>query len=315
MDSISIIIVNWNSSVCLERCIQSITDMKKSTFLLEQIIIVDNASSVEDIKNLQRLHSNEPNIQIMYNDTNLGFAKACNVGAKGLNSDYLLFLNPDTILRNDTLEKCMIAFANSKFHKDKIAVLGCKLEDEYGKTQRCCSRLPKLRYYIAKCLGINRIIKSLNQFMLEWDHEESRYVDEVMGAFFLTSGKVFRKLDGFDERFFVYYEEVDYCKRVKDAGFKVYYNSEASVYHEAGGSSKHVKAERLFYELRSRYQYQQKHNGQIGTWSIKVITRLEYISRCILLLITGKKKEISNVNKAYVLLEDWYNTQRNNKRK
>lgn len=315
MNSLSIIIVNWNSTECLLKCIESLSKSRKTTFVLDKIIIVDNASNPGQVINLKSLSLDQDIYTIIYSKTNLGFAKACNLGASGLNSDFLLFLNPDTTLFEDTLDRCMQSIIVRTKEQQSVAVLGCRLVDELGNTQRCCSRFPKLRFYLAKCIGINRIFKSLNQFMLEWDHEESRYVDEVMGAFFLTSGNVFRKLDGFDERFFVYYEEVDYCKRVKDAGFSVYYDSEASVYHEAGGSSKHVKAERLFYELRSRYQYQQKHNGQFSSWSIKVITRLEYISRCILLLITGKKKEIRNVNKAYVLLEDWYNTQRINKRK
>lgn len=312
MNSLSVIIVNWNSTDCLLKCIESISKAKKTTFILENIIIVDNGSDLGQVIELKSLALDKEIYTIIYSKTNLGFAKACNLGASGLNSDYLLFLNPDTTLFEDTLDRCMQSISIHTKEQQPVAVLGCRLVDELGNTQRCCSRFPKLRFYLAKCIGINRIFKSLNQFMLEWDHEESRYVDEVMGAFFLTSGNVFRKLEGFDERFFVYYEEVDYCKRVKDAGYEVYYDCEASVYHEAGGSSKRVKAERLFYELRSRYQYQQKHNGNFGVWSIKVITSLEYISRCILLLMMGKKKEISNVNKAYVLLNDWYYTTKKN---
>lgn len=308
MNSLGIVIVNWNSTDCLIKCIESIIIARKSTFSLNRIVIVDNASKPEQVMKLKSIHLEQEIITIIFNKSNLGFAKACNLGARELTSDYVLFLNPDTILYEDTLDKCM---ESMKLHNEKqhsVAVLGCRLVDEDGTTQRCCSRFPKLRFYLAKCFGINRVIKSLNQFMMEWNHEESRYVDEVMGAFFLTNGSAFRELGGFDERFFVYYEEVDFCKRVEKAGFKVYYYSEASVFHEAGGSSKHVKAERLFYELRSRYQYQQKYNGNFGAYSMKLITKLEYISRCTQLLFMGKKKEITNVNKAYVLLRKWYHT-------
>lgn len=315
MKSLSIIIVNWNSTDCLQKCIESLSETKKTTFILDKIIIVDNASDPGQVSDLRSLSLNQDIYTIIYSKTNLGFAKACNLGASGLNSDYLLFLNPDTTLFEDTLDRCMQSMSIHAKEQQSVAVLGCRLVDEQGNTQRCCSRFPKLRFYLAKCIGINRIFKSLNQFMLEWDHKESRYVDEVMGAFFLTNGNVFRMLEGFDERFFVYYEEVDYCKRVKDVGFEVYYDCEASVYHEAGASSKRVIAERLFYELRSRYQYQQKYNGKFGAWSIKLITKIEYISRCILLLLVGEKKEIRNINKAYVLLEDWYYTTKKESRK
>jgi len=306
MKKLSIIIVNWNSSDLVKQCILSIDQAKKTKFILENVIIVDNASRESEVEQLKRIQEGYDWISVYLNKTNLGFAKACNFGANKSDADYYLFLNPDTVLFQDTLDLSIAAFEKHRESVNKAAVLGCRLLDEHGNTQRCCSRFPKLRYYLARCLGVNHIIKPLNQFMVEWDHEESKYVDEVMGAYFLTDAEVFRQLKGFDERFFVYYEEVDYCKRIINSGQGVYYYSNASIFHEAGGSSNQVKAERLFYEWRSRYQYQDKYGSKCGLQLLRWITYLEHYTRRIQMVLKGRKEETYNITRAYHLWKKWY---------
>ncbi len=95
--------------------------------------------------------------------------------------------------------------------------------------------------------------------MLDWDHRQNREVDHAMGSFFLVRNILFKKLQGFDERYFVYLEDLDFSLRAKQAGFVSYYFTDAAAYHKGGGTSEQIKARRLFYSLHSRILYWYKH--------------------------------------------------------
>lgn len=310
MYNISIIIVNWNTGHSLKKCLESINKLSMNYYNLLDVIIIDNASTDDSLEliecflkpNIKESHHYE--VKLIKNIVNEGFAKACNLGAKYSHSDFILFLNPDMILYENTLDKCFnyINDANIK----NLGALGIKLLDEQGITLRTCSRLPKKRYFLAKCLGLNKIIKRWNAFMLEWNHEDSRVVDEVIGAFFLVIRKQFEEMLGFDERFFVYYEEVDYCKRLKDEGYYVYYNADATAFHEGGASSSKVKDYRLFYELRSRYQYEQKHYGNRNAFIIRLLINLEYVSRYLYLVLSHRRDEILSLQDGFKMFKEWY---------
>ena len=119
--------------------------------------------------------------------------------------------------------------------------------------------------------------------MREWDHRANRQVDQVMGAFFLVRRSVFETLVGFDERFFVYLEDVDFSLRASKLGWYSYYLADAQAYHKGGGTSQHIKATRLFYSLRSRILYGYKHFNWLsatavilGTLIVEPFTRLVF---------------------------------------
>lgn len=307
MRQLSIVIVNWNTGKGLEQCIQSVREQKLRDGWSVEMIVVDNASKDSSLEYLRGMDTagaiEQFPLQILYNEQNLGFAKACNQGAEKAGGEYILFLNPDMILQEDTLLKCF-EFLGTQIAKD-IGVIGIQLVDEHNIISRSCSRLPKKRYFLAKCLGLNRIVKRWNAFMLEWDHKNDRYVDEVIGAFFLVKKEVFESLEGFDERFFVYYEEVDFCKRVHDAGYKVFYYTGTKAFHEGGGASAQIKDYRLFYELRSRYQYVEKHEGKYSAWVVLRMEYLEYYSRYLFLRMKGRKEEIIDLKRSYGMLREW----------
>jgi GT2 family glycosyltransferase len=104
--------------------------------------------------------------------------------------------------------------------------------------------------------------------MVEWDHETSREVDQVMGAFFLVRRSVWDALGGLDERFFVFYEDLDFAYRARQAGWRSYYWVGAAVFHRGRGTTEQVKALRLAYNLHSRLLYAQKHFSGIGAWAV-----------------------------------------------
>lgn len=299
--TLDIIIVNWNSGDFLIQCIKSIKESVINKCIVKKIIIVDNASEDNSLKNVTEKYNplESYNIHIILNQRNEGFAKACNQGALEAQSMYLLFLNPDTRLYPDTLEKA-IHFTQTL--KESAGVIGVQLIDEFGSISKTCRYLPTKRRRLAKIIGLSRLFPSTSTEMRHWDHKSTRAVEQVMGAFFLVESELFNQLNGFDERFFVYFEEVDFCKRVMETNRKNIFFSECQVYHKAGGTSDKIKALRLFYNLRSWLLYEKKHNGKLAAKLGFLIILLEYLSRSLFIVLKGRIYEINELNKAYSLL-------------
>jgi GT2 family glycosyltransferase len=300
MISISIIIVNWNSGGQLYGCLNSIYNAKKESFALDRVIVIDNASTDGSLCGIEEI---DLPLYIIRNSTNKGFAAACNQGAKMCSSDYLLFLNPDTMLFEDSLIK-PIEFMEDSKHK-KIGIVGIQLIDDKGGISRTCARFPSLKQFIIKILGLDLLFPKLfsSHFMTEWDHKNDRFVDHVIGAFFLVRRELFEKLNGFDERFFVYLEDLDFSYRAKQLGYSCYYLTSAQAYHKGGGSSEKVKDIRLFYSLKSRILYGYKHFGRVSAVILTFLTLvIEPITRMIFAIIRRSPSDVKETLKAYKML-------------
>lgn len=256
MSFLDIIIVNWNSGQQLRDSLESIAKANRTAYELDRVVVVDNAS--ED-GSADGLENNGLPLVVIRNKENRGFAAACNQGATNSRADYLLFLNPDTRLFGDSLSR-PLTFLERR-DNEQIGIVGIQLLDENNEISRTCARFPTFKLFLAKALGLDFLFPSKfpSHFMKEWDHRESRVVNHVIGAFFLLRRSLFLALEGFDERFFVYYEDIDFSFRAMKKGWRSYYFSEARAYHKGGGASEHIMAKRLFYSLRSRIIYSYKH--------------------------------------------------------
>lgn len=263
---ISVVSVNWNSGLQMSSCIDSV--FKGAGGLVDRFIVVDNNST----DGSDNLCDRRNDCELMRSGSNLGFGKACNLGAKSVASNYLLFLNPDAAVFKDTLDKS-IEFMENAANAD-VGICGVQLLDEEGKVARSCARFPTAWRLAAHALGVDRLFPKLGHFMSEWDHADTRQVDHVIGAFFLVRRKVFEDLNGFDERFFVYLEDLDFSYRAKLAGWRSVYLANAQAFHAGGGTSNQVKARRLFYSLRSRLLYAFKHFSKAGACLVLLTTLL-----------------------------------------
>ncbi len=292
---IDIIIVNWNSGQLLSDCINSIFN---SSFKSFHIFIVDNAS----IDNSIALLPKSNNITIIFNLKNVGFAAACNQGFLIGSGECILFLNPDTKLYTLTLENSIKYMVNNP----ELAVMGCKQLDNNGNIIPSCSRFPSFKTALNDITGFSKLFPKAfpsSTIMRDWDHSTSRNVDEVMGSFLLTRRSVLEKFNGFDEQFFVYYEEMDLCKRIKDSGGTIFYNSDVEIFHLGCGTTNQIKATRLFYSLNSKLKYYKKHfnNKQFHTLKILIYT-LEPTMRIIQNLFNLNFKGITETVKGYYYL-------------
>jgi len=258
--SIDIVIVNWNAGPQLRDCLDSIIVADRDGLEIKRVVLVDNASSDGSSDGLQAYRFP---LTVIRNTKNRGFGAACNQGAKDSCSDYLLFLNPDTRLFSDSLSK-PLAFMEQADNQN-IGIAGIQLVDNNSSVSRTCSRFPP------------------SYFLIDWDHEDSRLVDHVIGAFFLVRRSLFNIMNGFDERFFVYLEDLDFSLRARKSGWRSYYLAEVQAFHKGGGTSENIKATRLFYALRSRILYGYKHFGWwAGTGLMGGTLFLEFLSRFVL---------------------------------
>ena len=278
--SLRIVTVNWNAGDLLRQCVASVPAALTGAFALELMAVVDNASADGSADGLE---ADGVPLAVLRNTANRGFAAACNQGAAGSEADWLLFLNPDTRLSERSLAPALAFLADPA--QNRVGVLGIRLMDEEGRTQRCCARTPTPGRILAQAAGLDRLWPGLfpPHFMTEWDHADSRPVDQVMGAFLLIRRALFEELGGFDERFFVYFDDVDLCLRARKAGWAVVHFAGAEAYHRGGGTSDRVRDLRLFYGLRSRILFAAKHFAPTGavltaavTLGVEPLTRLAH---------------------------------------
>lgn len=266
--TIHIVIVNWNSGRQLQECLASFAAISKDNVSVARVTIVDNAStdgSADGLACPAPLH-------VIRNADNRGFAAACNQGAAGANADFLLFLNPDTRLMPGSLER-PAHYLQATEHAG-VGIVGIQLLDASGVLARNTARRPTPLSVIGNSVGLDRLLPSVfpSHFVTEWAHDDTRTVDQVMGAFFLVRRSVFEALGGFDERFFVYFEDMDFAARAGKRGWSSVYLSTAQAFHRGQGTTDAATERRMFYFARSRVLYADKHFGAGGAFAVTLGT-------------------------------------------
>lgn len=229
--SVSIIIVNYNTKIYLRDCIQSILQTAKEISF--EIIVVDNASSDGSIEMIKKEFKD---INLICNTVNNGFAKANNQGISISQGKYLFFLNPDTLVLKDSISELMLFLERNL----RCAIVGPKLYVNMQKKYHPSIRMfPNPRLAFVKFLpGAGLVLKVYNKFILNVD--KTYKVEYLCGAALMIKKEVLEKIGIFDEKFFMYAEEADLCRRAYLAGFKVYYYPRAEVVHYGGKSSEQL---------------------------------------------------------------------------
>lgn len=231
---ISVVIVNYNVKDFLSKCLDSVK--KASANLTVEIIVVDNDSSDGSIEYLQNLH---PDVSYIVLNENLGFSKANNIGFKQAGGKYILILNPDTIIEEKNLDLMFEYLENNP----QVGLAGCKVLNPDGSFQLPCRRgFPTPWVSFCKLFGLqslfpkSKLFAQYNQTFRSID--ETYYIDAVMGAYMFTRREIIESVNGFDEDFFMYGEDLDLCHRIKQAGYEIAYFNETSIVHYKGESTK-----------------------------------------------------------------------------
>lgn len=224
MIKLSVIIVNYNVQYFLEQCILSVKASAHDMNI--EIIVVDNNSKDDSCEMVQKKF---PEVQLIANLKNVGFSMANNQGVEKANGEYILILNPDTVISEDTLEK-IIDFAQQK---DDLGALGVKFIDGTGNFLPECKRnIPTVRVASKKILG-----NSKDYYAGQIAENENMNIDILCGAFMLMKRKVFLEIEGFDESYFMYGEDVDLSYKLLKKGFHNYYYGSIAIIHYKGEST------------------------------------------------------------------------------
>jgi len=252
---ISIIIVNYNVKDFLQSLLLSLDKALKN--ITHEIIIVDNAStdgSVELIKN------NFSNVTLIDNKKNIGFSRANNLGLKISKGKYLLLINPDTLVSEDTFTE-MIKFFETH---PEVGLAGCKILNPDGTLQLACRRsFPGPWTSFCKVTGLSSLFpksKIFARYNLTYlDEKKSYEVDAVSGSFMMFTRKVYEEIGGLDEEYFMYGEDLEYCYRIQKSGYKIYYVASTQIIHYKGESTKRSSIDETKFFYSAMHLFVKKH--------------------------------------------------------
>ena len=255
---LSCIIVNYKNSEPLKYCLASLYQTVQGINF--ETIIIDNSENDLGLQPLKELY---PKTQFVSNSSNIGFAKANNQAAKIAQGKVLIFLNPDTILS----EQAIYSMYKYYCSHTETGVLGPKVVNPEGSLQYSCRRYPTLwtglfnRYSIlSRLFPENRFTSQY--LMRDFDHNEIRQVDWLSGCCLMVSKSTFENSHGFDENYFLFNEDVDLCRTIKQAGKEVIYFPKATITHQVSTSNSKTTARVIIQRHLGMMHYFKKYHGQ-----------------------------------------------------
>ncbi|MGD0046020.1 MAG: glycosyltransferase family 2 protein [Bryobacteraceae bacterium] len=262
---LSIVILCWNDLKVISECLRSIYSGTHSTQF--EVIVSDNGSTDGSV---EFMHEAFPRVRVIENGANLRFSKGNNVGIRASTGEYVLILNPDTIIHEGSLDR-WLEFAD---RYPEAGGFGCRVLNPDGSYQGSGRPFPTIwREWLAalylRPLGHVSDIFTSDRYV-RWKGETERAIDWQSGCCLLVRAELLKRIGGFDERFYYYYEDLDLCHRIWDAGYPIVYTPEATITHLGGQST--TERFPIPFELdkyRNRYRYFYKYFGRKGVRSCR----------------------------------------------
>jgi GT2 family glycosyltransferase len=255
---VSVVVVNWNTQDILRDCLRSIYEQCGEIDL--EVIVIDNASTDGSVEMVKK---DFPQVTLIENSKNRGFAAANNQGIDISKGRYVLLLNSDTVVLDNAIAKTA-AFADSH---PEAAVVGCRVLNPDRTLQPTCFMFPSILNMLLSSTYLYKLFPKNKFFgrerMTWWNRNDIREVDVVTGCFMLVRQDAIKKVGSMDEQFFMYGEETDWCYRFKQAGWKILFAPCAEIIH-LGGQSAQKRATTMVVQLRkSILQFMKKHHGPL----------------------------------------------------
>ncbi|WP_420631702.1 glycosyltransferase family 2 protein [Candidatus Leptofilum sp.] len=266
---LSIIIVSWNVRALLANCLRSVL---AQTGLTLQIIVVDSASSDGSPEIVAEKF---PQVELVACQQNVGFPRGNNLGLERANGRTILLLNPDTIVHEDALAK-MVTYLEQN---PQVGVVGPQLLNEDGTVQSSRRRFPTLRTAFFESTWLQPYAPQSvldDYYVRDVGDAETAVVDWVMGACLLTRQEVVQQVGGLDEAYFMYSEELDYCRRIHEAGWQVVYYPQVQVTHLSGKSSEQAVTHRHINFNRAKLRYFRKYHGRFAATILRLFLLASY---------------------------------------
>lgn len=289
MGEVSVIVVSWNARDYLRDCLESVR--KISGALVHEIIVVDNASTDGSP---EMVAEQFPDVTLLRSPENLGFARGNNLGLQHASGSLLALINSDVVIEPDCLQRLAACFDEHP----EVGLAGPRIRGKDGQVQTTCRRLPTLWNTACRMPSLDRTLSRWAAFspfqMWYWNLERQTPVEVLSGCFWMARRQAVEAVGKLDERFFFYAEDVDWCKRFKDGGWKVMYVPEATAIHFGGASSANAPLRYQIEILRSNLIYWEKHHGKLGQFvfllSVTAQHGLRFVAR-IFLKFTGLRRD------------------------
>jgi len=269
---LSIIIVSWNTVALLQKCLESIVANPPSGEF--EVIVVDNVSTDGSC---QMVRQQFPQVKLVANDQNVGFAQANNQAIAISVGRFILLLNPDTEVKPGALE-ALVQFMESR---TEVGAAGAKLLNPDGTLQHSCYQMPTLAREFWRLFHLDALYPFGVYRMATWDRELPKKVEVIQGAALILRREVLDQVGLLDTDYFIYTEEVDLCYRLQIAGWQLYYVPQARVVHYGGQSTQQVASDMFLQLYQSKLLFFRKHRGWFATQIYKLILLIASLTRLL----------------------------------
>jgi GT2 family glycosyltransferase len=274
--SVSIIIVSWNTKELLRRCLATIRAQEGPAFLDPiETIVVDNCSSDNTV---EMLRDSFPEVKLIENRENVGFARATNQGTRCVRGDYILYLNPDTELKDGALSALVEFMRNIP----SAGAVGARLVDAGGHLQASAYPTLGLLREFWRLFHLDRLRPVAIYPLNTWNLQKAHRVDVAQGACLLLRRTALEQVGLLDEDYYMYTEEVDLCYRLSRAGWEIYWEPHAVVVHHGGQSTRQRKTEMFLRLYESKILFFRKHHGRMPTNAYKGLLAIASLPRLLM---------------------------------
>ena len=271
MKRVSVIIVSWNARDFLRGCLESIRQTGGDD--IGEVVVVDNASGDGSADMVRR---DFPDVILIEPGDNLGFARANNLGMARAQYEYLALVNSDVVVKSG----CLQQLAKSLDDHPDTALVGPRIVGRDGQLQGSCRMLPTVWNNICRALAIDRAFPGVSLLsgheMRHFRHDVRIEAEVISGCFWLARKSAVEQVGGLDERFFFYMEDVDWCRRFREAGWKVLFVPEASAVHFGGGSTANAPLRYTIQYHRANLMYWDKYYGIVGRGTYFAIATIHH---------------------------------------
>ena len=265
---LSIVIVTWNTRIQTINCLKSILHSKDYKIYYKtykdklEITVIDNNSSDDTPSEIER---NFTCVRLIKNDTNIGYAPACNQGMKTAKGKYVLLLGSDTMVKDNSLIKCIRFLENNP----ECGAVGCKLTYPDGNTQGNCKKFPTLKNAIFTYMSLNSLNKDYD--MLWFNYDKTIEVEQIATTFLMVRNDTLKKINYFDEQYKIMYNDVDLCEKIWDTGKKIFFLHDAEVIHHGSLSTRKAKSVVRKIMYKDIYRYYRNNYGRSAVVLIPIL--------------------------------------------
>ena len=277
---LSVCIVNWNTCADLEQALRSVLEADPELSL--EVVVVDNASSDGSA---EMVAERFPAVRLIRSEENLGFARGYNLALSQTTGEYLLVLNPDTVTRRGALRRLREFLVSHP----KVGAVGPRLLNSDGSLQFSCRRFPRPLAALFRNTPLGRLFPrnryTREYLMGDWDHSAEAEVDWISGAAMGLRREAWEQVGGFDEGFFMYAEDMDWCLRAHRAGWGVSYLPSAEIVHHIGRSSDRAPLRMVVQFHRSMARFYRKHYAPNWPWPVRWVPAAGVWCRCGMVLL------------------------------